>query len=217
MEPETPAKELPKTEDGETDFDALLDADPETYAQELAKAIGEEKAANTMSALAKQTDAQIEKLQKRLEKETSTNKIVSINRNIDQLQQRRDALPPYRKRFQAADTADPEVTAGQTAQPVQAGQVGQNIADKWKNTPKQQGIEETFTLPNGKQIKGRWILTEAWAPTPSHDPHTLQPSEGFPVTKDGKNVNDNDYTKKAAEVETMAQSYDSRAIDHLSL
>ena len=61
-------KKLPKTEDGETDFDALLDADPETYAQELAKAIGEERAANTMSALAKQTDAQIEKLQKRLGK-----------------------------------------------------------------------------------------------------------------------------------------------------
>lgn len=215
VEPEAPAKELPKTADGETDFDALLDADPETYAQELAKAIGEEKAANTMSAIAKQTDAQIEKLQKRLEKETSTNKIVSINKEINQLQQRRDALTSLIVKGSKPQTPQtPEVTDGQTAQPVQAGQVGQNVADKWKNTPKQQGIEETFTLPNGKQIKGRWILTEAGAATPSHDPHTLQPSEGFPVTKDGKNVNDNDYTKKAAEVETMAQSYDSRAIDH---
>lgn len=122
VEPEVPTKELPKTEDGETDFDALLDADPETYAQELSKAIGEEKAANTMSALAKQTDAQIEKLQKRLEKETSTNKIVSLSKEINQLQQRRDALTGLIIKGSKPQTPQTlEVTDGQTAQPVQAG------------------------------------------------------------------------------------------------
>lgn len=87
-----------------------------------------------------------------------------------------------------------------------------NVENNWNNSKKVIGWEDTFTKPNGETIQGRWVLAEATSATPSHDPQTLQSNPAFEI--DGKNINDNDYTTKRHEVESKAQSFDSRAIDN---
>lgn len=91
--------------------------------------------------------------------------------------------------------------------------VGENIKQKYNDTPKVYGAEDTYTDAEGNTYKGRWVVTEADAVTPSHNAETLQSNEGFPVTDKGRNVNDNDYSNKAGIVETMAANYDARALD----
>lgn len=89
----------------------------------------------------------------------------------------------------------------------------QEIVDRYNNAPKAYGAEDTYTDADGNTYKGRWVVVEAEGVTPSHDPNTLQTSEGFPLTDKGRNVNDNDYSTKRGIVETMAANYDSRALD----
>lgn len=96
---------------------------------------------------------------------------------------------------------------------VQPYTVGENIEKRYQDAPKVYGAEDTYTDAEGNVYKGRWVVTEADAVTPSHNYETLQSNEGFPVTDKGKNVNDNDYSTKRGIVETMAADYDARALD----
>ena len=89
-------------------------------------------------------------------------------------------------------------------------------AERWKAAPKVEGNAVTRTLSDGTVIKGHYILVEAGAATPSHDPFNgWNTSNGFPVTEDGKNINDRDYKNDtdAQQITTqIAQTYDGQAI-----
>lgn len=99
------------------------------------------------------------------------------------------------------------------AEGVQPYTVGENIKKRYEEAPKVYGAEDTYTDADGNTYKGRWVVVEADDVTASHDPNTLQTSEGFPLTDKGRNVNDNDYSTKRGVIETMASNYDSRALD----
>lgn len=90
------------------------------------------------------------------------------------------------------------------------------IKEKYDSAPKQYGYEEEYTLPDGTPIKGRWVLTESGAVTPSHDPfNNFASSDGFAMDERGQNVNDRDYAgdKDASEnVQKTAAAYDNRAL-----
>ena len=88
--------------------------------------------------------------------------------------------------------------------------------ERWQAAPKVEGNAVTRTLPDGTVIKGHYILVEAGAATPSHDPFNgWNTSNGFPVTEDGKNINDRDYKNDtdAQQITTqIAQTYDGQAV-----
>lgn len=89
-------------------------------------------------------------------------------------------------------------------------------AERWKAAPKVEGNAVTRTLSDGTVIKGHYILVEAGAATSSHDPFNgWNTSNGFPVTDDGKNINDRDYKNDtdAQQITTqIAQTYDGQAV-----
>lgn len=94
--------------------------------------------------------------------------------------------------------------------------VGREITDRWNGAEKIQGIEDAIITPSGRTIRGRYVLVEEGAATPSHDPVTgFAKSPGFPVDKNGNTVNDRDYERdKAAQqyVHRVAAGYDGRAV-----
>lgn len=89
-------------------------------------------------------------------------------------------------------------------------------AERWKAAQKVEGNAVTRTLSDGTIIKGHYILVEAGAATPSHDSFNgWNTSNGFPVTEDGKNINDRDYKNDtdAQQITTqIAQTYDGQAV-----
>ena len=89
-------------------------------------------------------------------------------------------------------------------------------AERWQAAPKVEGNAVARTLPDGTTIRGHYVLVEAGAATPSHDPFNgWNTSDGFPVTEDGKNINDRDYKndQDARQITTqIAQTYDGQAV-----
>ncbi len=96
------------------------------------------------------------------------------------------------------------------------GQADPSIIEKWNNSEKVEGIEDVITLANGEKIQGKYVLTSADAPTPSHDiTRNFAKSQGFPVNEEGKTVNDRDYeADQTAQVlvQQRANKYDERAV-----
>jgi len=90
------------------------------------------------------------------------------------------------------------------------------IREKWESAPKVEGVENEITLANGETVKGRYMLVESGAATPSHNPNMeFARNEGFPVDENGQTVNDRDYERdREAQTITrqMGDTYDSRAI-----
>lgn len=82
---------------------------------------------------------------------------------------------------------------------------------------REDGDEDTIVLANGETIEGRYVLVDANALTPSHNPRgNFQKSEGFPVDENGKTINDRDYENdKTAQtlVQKRSQAYDQRAVN----
>lgn len=97
-----------------------------------------------------------------------------------------------------------------------ANAVHHAIREKWDNAPKVEGVENEITLANGETVKGRYMLVESGAATPSHNPNMeFARNEGFPIDENGQTVNDRDY-ERDQEAQTitrqMGSNYDSRAI-----
>ena len=92
----------------------------------------------------------------------------------------------------------------------------QTITQKYQTARKIEGVTDRITLACGRNLVGRYILTEAGAATASHDVRNgFAPSEGFPVDAEGGTVNDRDYERdKDAQAITrkIAAEYDARAI-----
>jgi len=96
------------------------------------------------------------------------------------------------------------------------GQADQSIIEKWSNAEKIEGIEDVITLSNGEKIEGRYVLTTADAPSPSHDiERNFAKTVGFPVNEQGNTVNDRDYEADLTAqtlVQQRANNYDERAV-----
>lgn len=209
VQPAQTEVQIPLDKDGNTDFDALLETSPELFAQEYSKIVGPEETLTQLSEVASELDKQIKKKSNAAKKQTSFNKKAQMFSDISALKNRREALVSQIMKMTQPQEQIQNTVEGQT------DTKGENvISKKWQDSQKVEGNTDVRTLPDGSQLKGRWVLAEADAATPSHNPHTLQPSEGFPTTAQGKNINDNDYTKKSAEVRIMAANYDGRAIDN---
>ena len=209
VQPAQSEVQIPLDKDGNTDFDALLETSPELFAQEYSKIVGPEETLTQLLEVASELDKQIKKKSNAAKKQTSFNKKAQMFSEISALKNRREALVSQIMKMTQPQAQIQNTVEGQT------NAKGENvISKKWQDSQKVEGNTDVRTLPDGSQLKGRWVLAEADAATPSHNPHTLQPSEGFPTTAQGKNINDNDYTKKSAEVRIMAADYDGRAIDN---
>ncbi len=100
-----------------------------------------------------------------------------------------------------------------------ANAVAPAIREKWEAAPKIEGNENEITLANGERVKGRYVLVESGAATPSHNPNMeFARNEGFPVDENGQTVNDRDYERDmdAQEItRNMGAQYDSRAIQNV--
>lgn len=91
-----------------------------------------------------------------------------------------------------------------------------DIRNKWQQAAKINGVCNVFTLADGQQLNGRYVLTCSGACTASHDVlNGFMMSPGFPTDANGHSVNDRDYLRDqdAQQVtRNIAAHYDSRAI-----
>ena len=112
------------------------------------------------------------------------------------------------KRIEAEKKAEQEAIGTHAVNP--------KIKAKWDNAPKVIGNADIITLPDGSQLRGHYVLTEAGAATASHDVNNgFQPTEGFPIDENGQSVNDRDYEHDQAaqgQVRSIADNYDNRAL-----
>lgn len=121
---------------------------------------------------------------------------------------------------QAAIEAEQQYQAEQAAKKREEAErgpftVGTTVTDKWNSAPKVDGVRDQITLADGTTIAGHYVLVEAGAATPSHDPaNGWKASEGFPFNENGGTVNDRDYERDQAAQDItsrMSETYDSRA------
>lgn len=94
-----------------------------------------------------------------------------------------------------------------------------SMAERYAAAPKIIGNEGTITLPDGRELKGRYILTTPDAATASHDARSnFAMSSGYPVTEDGQSINDRDYTNDPEEQQKVigiATNYNGNAIKNM--
>lgn len=92
----------------------------------------------------------------------------------------------------------------------------ERIKKKWNEAQKIEGFPDEFLTPGNYQVSGRYVLTEAGAATPSHDPlNGFRRSDGFPEDANGQNVNSRDYERNTDAQETtrkIAGEYNQRAL-----
>ena len=197
-------KSYPRDKDGDLDVTAIQSAgDAQTMADALLGDFGSEDA----NAVAQQylTDAikAQEKEKNPVKKKGSRKKAVDYWRDVA-------------SRINAA-TEQPtqpidEASATEQAPTLEAGSAA---TEKWAKANKLTGSEGVYTMDDGSDIEGRYVLVEEGASTPSHDPHTFQSSEGYPVNEQGQNVNSRDYQNSPnaqASVMQMGGDYDGRAL-----
>lgn len=78
------------------------------------------------------------------------------------------------------------------------------------------GAEDEIITASGVKVRGRYVLCESGAVTPSHDPlNGFRKSIGFPTDANGQTVNDRDYerdTDAQKITRQIADKYDNRAL-----
>ena len=236
-EAEKAAQEKAKKEEKEKRspeyMDNLLDENPEEFAR-LNDEQNKDGGADTRELF----QAKIEELTKQVEalaaqRNASTvpserrrllNEANKIRENIGRM---RGVLESYESEVEEAPAAPaPQGPSGHEAELEAQRQRAQEQADKdfpkiqekWNEAPKITGFRHTKNLPNGKKLRGHYVLTEADAVTPSHDPlNGYKPSVGFPRMK-GSTVNDRDYEhdKSARQhTEYIAGRYNGTALDNI--
>lgn len=92
----------------------------------------------------------------------------------------------------------------------------EQIKQKWNSARKIYGLHDEISTPSGFKFKGRYVIAEAGAATPSHDPlNGFRKSDGFPLDANGQSVNDRDYERDSDAqriTRDIAANYDSRAL-----
>lgn len=93
------------------------------------------------------------------------------------------------------------------------------MAERYAAADKIEGNIGTMTLPDGRELSGRYMLIAPQGVTPSHDvTKNFQRSEGYPVTSNGQSINDRDYTSDKEEqqkVVSIAQNFNGNAIKNM--
>lgn len=93
------------------------------------------------------------------------------------------------------------------------------MAERYAAADKIEGNTGTMTLPDGRELSGRYMLIAPQGVTPSHDvTKNFQRSEGYPVTSNGQSINDRDYTSDQEEqqkVQSIAQNFNGNAIKNM--
>lgn len=94
--------------------------------------------------------------------------------------------------------------------------VAPSIKEKWDNGEKIVGASDEYTLPNGKSLKGHYVLAESGTASASHQStNEFAKTEGYPTDENGNSVNDRDYENdhEAQRItRQIADKYDQRAI-----
>lgn len=223
---------LPLEADGTTvDQKTLWENDPEAWAR-WNDDINNDAGADSIAYI----NAVIEKLNKAIKtnekayaKATDFDKRDTLKGQIKEEKQRLDELQAilraYRQKQSEEAIAKMQADAvrAREARKAKAEELAkynteslQDIKRKWEDAPKDTGDVDSIVLANGERIEGHYVLTEAFAPTPSHDPIAgYSMTKGFPVDENGNTVNDRDYQhdKEAQRlVEQKASSFDQRAL-----
>ena len=90
------------------------------------------------------------------------------------------------------------------------------IRKRFDEARKLYGYADKIATPSGLKVKGKYLLAESGAVTPSHDPfNSFCKSEGFPADSNGQTVNDRDYERDTfAQTVTrgIADKYDEQAL-----
>lgn len=92
----------------------------------------------------------------------------------------------------------------------------QLIRKRFDDARKIYGYADKIATPSGLKVKGRYLLAESGAVTPSHDPFdSFCKSEGFPTDSNGQTVNDRDYERDTfaqTVTRSIADNYDEQAL-----
>ena len=222
---------LPLKEDGNIDQTALWNNDPEAWAMwnDSVRNDGGENSLAYIETAAGKLKKDIKNIDKEYAKTTDFDKRDSLEGTRKNLQERLAALDAVRARYaerqnaEAAAKMQAGIERAREARKAKADELAkynteslEGINKKWEDAPKDIGTDDVIVLPNGEEVGGNYVLTEAFAPTPSHDTEKgYAKTEGFPVDENGQTVNDRDYEhdKEAQrQVEQKAASYDQRAL-----
>ncbi|MCR5362450.1 MAG: hypothetical protein K6E73_10660 [Bacteroidales bacterium] len=120
-----------------------------------------------------------------------------------------EALAQARAEYEARKQAEAERKAVGHGNPMPA------ITEKWQNAAKVEGARDEMVLSDGTRLKGRYVLHESGASSPSHNPATWEKTDGFPTDENGNSVNDRDYERDRdaqQHTENIARQYDQRAL-----
>jgi N12 class adenine-specific DNA methylase/predicted nucleotidyltransferase len=222
---------LPLKEDGNIDQTALWNNDPEAWAMwnDSVRNDGGENSLAYIETAAGKLKKDIKNIDKEYAKTTDFDKRDSLEGTRKNLQDRLAALDAVRARYaerqnaEAAAKMQAGIERAKEARKAKADELAkynteslEGINKKWEDAPKDIGTDDVIVLPNGEEVGGNYVLTEAFAPTPSHDTEKgYAKTEGFPIDENGQTVNDRDYEhdKEAQrQVEQKAASYDQRAL-----
>jgi len=98
---------------------------------------------------------------------------------------------------------------------------GASMAERYNAAQKIEGTVGTTTLPDGRELSGRYMLISPEGLTPSHNAtENFKKTEGYPVTSNGQSINDRDYTNDKEEqqkVQTIAQRFNGNAIKNMPI
>ena len=223
---------LPVREDGKVNAAALWNDNPAEWAvyndRRVAEKFGQPDGGASSIQYINNAISTLEKSFGQLEKKRNTvtdfDEMESIEDQMiatsNRIQTLNDVLASY---VPQQDVVAAEQTIGETQRQEQAQQAIRqaeagfpSIQARWNNAQKIEGAEDQIILPDGTPISGRYVLTDAFSPTASHNPEAgFAMSEGFPVDENGKTVNDRDYQNDKAAQEIVMQrasDYDSRAL-----
>ncbi len=90
--------------------------------------------------------------------------------------------------------------------------------EKYNAGEKVVGRETSYIMPDGTELKGRYVVVEADSLTPSHDARrSFVQNEGFPINENGSTMNSRDYARQSneqAKVIRIATKYDKQAVSN---
>ncbi len=154
------------------------------------------KAARDRVEAAKTTLAKwqaIEEAQKRRKAEEAAAKAAETAARNAQLHDEAVARFEEEQRIKAEKHAEQERIGTHAVNP--------KIKEKWDASPKVDGHPDVITLPDGSTLTGHYVMTEAGAASASHDVNNaFEPTEGFPIDKLGKIVDDATFNRIVADL-----------------
>lgn len=191
------------------------DANPEQIVTSVEKLEYAEK------ELAKQAAAAEKTMKKAALKGTTQDEIEDLRDDYrakkDRLAVVQGILAEYKKPAKPAQTFAGEQRKAEASKKKEVAMAGfPGIQQRWGAAMKIDGAPDELTLANGEVVVGHYVLTDAMAMTPSHNPAMgFTMSDGFPVDENGRTVNDRDYERDKgaqAAVNEKAKDYDQRAL-----